>query len=162
VVLSTVARDPLKQWGAERWAALADLLVVQGERVLLTHGPGEADQVRRVTHAMRRVPWRVRGVDTPARLAALVRRADLWVGHDGGPKHVAAAAGVPTVSVIRAGLGPVWTDTSPGSPHRFVEGPGAARDPRGGLDALAVAEVAAAVRTALAERFGGGPQPDRS
>jgi heptosyltransferase III len=152
VAVSAVARDPRKQWGAERWAALADLLVEEGSRVLLTHGPGEEEQVRRVARAMRGVPVHARAVDTPGRLAALYERATLWVGHDGGPKHVAVAAGVPTVSVIRAGLGPAWTDTSPGSPHRFVDGAGTAADPRGGLDALTVVEVARVVFGALTAR----------
>jgi ADP-heptose:LPS heptosyltransferase len=158
VALSAVARDPRKQWGVARWAAVADALAEAGARVLLTHGPGEEEQVRAVAEAMRHAPVRGHAPTTVRQLAALFARCALWLGNDGGAKHLAVAAGVPTVSVIRAGEATVWTDPSPGSPHRYVEGPAPTPDQRGGIDAVTVEQVLAtagpALRAALAARAG--------
>jgi ADP-heptose:LPS heptosyltransferase len=62
------------------------------------------------------------GRTTIRELAALYRRCALWVGNDGGPKHVAVAAGTPTLTVIRYPLGPIWTDDAASVPHRYVQG----------------------------------------
>jgi heptosyltransferase III len=121
VALSAVALQRFKQWGAERWARVGDGLAEAGARVLLTGGPGEEAQVRAVADAMRRPAVHGYGRTTLRELAALYARCALWVGNDGGPKHVAVAAGTPTLTVIRAGLGRGWTDVKRG--HRYVEGP---------------------------------------
>jgi heptosyltransferase-3 len=149
VALSAVARDPLKQWGTARWAAVADALEEEGVRVLLTHGPGEEEQAREVAAAMRRTPALGHGPTTVRQLAALFARCALWIGNDGGPKHLAVAAGTPTVSVVRATEGRVWTDDSPGSPHRCVEGEGTQRGGRGGIDAVTPERVLEVIRPAL-------------
>jgi ADP-heptose:LPS heptosyltransferase len=158
VALSAVARDPRKQWGTARWAAVADALAEAGVPILLTHGPGEGEQESAVAEAMCGAPVRGHAPTTVRQLAALFARCALWLGNDGGPKHLAVAAGVPTVSVIRAGEATVWTDPSPGSPHRFVEGPAPTPDHRGGIDAVTVEQVLAvavpALRAARAARTG--------
>jgi ADP-heptose:LPS heptosyltransferase len=158
VALSAVARDPRKQWGVARWAAVADAIAEAGIPILLTHGPGEEEQERAVAEAMRHAPVRGHAPTTVRQLAALFARCALWLGNDGGPKHLAVAAGVPTVSVIRSGEATVWTDPSPGSPHRFVEGPVPTPDHRGGIDAVTAEQVLAvaesALRAALASRTG--------
>jgi ADP-heptose:LPS heptosyltransferase len=51
------------------------------------------------------------------------------VGNDGGPKHVASAAGVPTITVFRWQIWPVWTDTARPGLHQAVDAP-----PPGGCD----------------------------
>lgn len=121
--LSPVSRIALKQWGAERWAAVADRLVAEGLRVVLTNGPRELDQVRDVVSRMTQpAAWDV-GVDTVGRLAALYERCTVWLGNDGGAKHIAVGVGVPSVTVARPGLGAVWTDTRAGSAHRVFDPP---------------------------------------
>jgi heptosyltransferase III len=120
VALSAVALQPFKQWGAERWARVGDGLAGAGARVLLTGGPGEDAQVAAVAEAMRGPAVRGYGRTTLRELAAIYARCALWVGNDGGPKHVAAAAGTRTLTVIRTGLGSGWTDLAGG--HRYVEG----------------------------------------
>jgi heptosyltransferase III len=123
VVVSAVSREGYKNWGLGRWAEVADGLIDAGAQVLLTNGPGELDQVETVVGQMRRTPFWNHGTTTVRQMAALYERCDLWVGNDGGPKHLAVAAGVPTVTVIRWTHGPNWTDTRPGSPHVFLERP---------------------------------------
>jgi ADP-heptose:LPS heptosyltransferase len=121
VAVSAVALQAYKQWGAERWARVADGLAAAGCRVLLTRGPGEEEQLRAVTRAMRGAAPPAAAPATLRELAAIYERCALWVGNDGGPKHVAVAAGTPTLTVIRSGLGRTWTEVEAG--HRFVEGP---------------------------------------
>lgn len=140
VAVSPVARHAFKQWGAERWAGVADSLLAEGVHVLLTHGPGEQEQAAAVVTHMRHEPvWRY-GHTTIKQLAALYARAALWVGNDGGPKHLAAAAGTPTISVARSRLGSVWSDLRPGSGQLAVEPP-----PGHDLSTLSVGEVGDAV-----------------
>jgi ADP-heptose:LPS heptosyltransferase len=129
--LSPVSRIALKQWGADRWAGVGDRLVEEGFRVVLTNGPGELDQVRDVVSRMTKpAAWDL-GVDTVGRLAALYERCGVWLGNDGGAKHIAAGVGVPTVTVARPGLGAVWTDTRAGSAHRVFDPPAPASCARG-------------------------------
>jgi ADP-heptose:LPS heptosyltransferase len=110
IAISPVARHEFKQWGAANWARVADVFAQEGWRVLITSGPGEADQAAAVARAMRHsAVWRY-GPTTIRELAALYQRCALWLGNDGGPKHIAVAAGTPTVTVYRRRLGGVWSD----------------------------------------------------
>jgi heptosyltransferase-3 len=119
--VSPVSRRAYKQWGADRWAAVADALTRRGLRILITHGPGERDQAEAVTRGMQAPGVCADEATSVRQLAALYERCVLWLGNDGGAKHVAVAAGVPTVTVSRWGLGPVWTDMRPGSGHTAIE-----------------------------------------
>lgn len=121
VAISPVSHEAIKQWGAERWAAVGDGLTAAGVRVLITSGPGEREQAAAVAERMAApVVWDY-GRTTVRELAALYQRCALWVGNDGGPKHVAAAAGTPTLTVIRYPLGPIWTNDTGAVPHRYVQ-----------------------------------------
>lgn len=100
-----------KLWGAERFGALADALwATHGLRSLVTHGPGEAELARQVIASSRL------GAARPASLSlkgfyALARRAEVYVGGDTGPTHLAIAAGAPVVGLF----GPTewWRNGSP-------------------------------------------------
>ena len=121
VALSPVARHAFKQWGTENWAHVADELARQGAQILVTHGPGEAEQARAVAAAMRHPPVVNHGATTIHELGALYERCTLWLGNDGGPKHVAAAVKTPTLAVFRRRLGAVWSDLRPGSGQYAID-----------------------------------------
>jgi heptosyltransferase II len=129
VAISPISREAYKQWGSDRWAAVADLVAEQGARVILTSGPGERAALAEVAGRMRSTPVWDYGPTTIEELAAVLTRCSLWAGNDGGSKHVAAAAGIPTVSVVRWQIGPVWTDPTAAAPQRFLD-----REPPGGCD----------------------------
>jgi ADP-heptose:LPS heptosyltransferase len=57
--------------------------------------------------------WQYGGT-TIAELVALYEQCSLWMGNDGGPKHLAVAAGTPSVTVYRKQLGGVWSDDADG------------------------------------------------
>lgn len=91
-----------KLWPLENWRSLADRIVRElGIQPVLTWG-SEAE--RTAAEAIREgcggaaILW-PRG--TLPELVALLARADLAVGGDTGPIHIAAAVGTPTVSLYR-------------------------------------------------------------
>ncbi len=110
VAVSPVSKHEFKQWGVANWARVGDALAEAGALVLITSGPGEEEKAEAVARAMKHeAVWRY-GRTTVRQLAALYQRCVLWVGNDGGPKHIATAAGTPTVTVYRRQLGGVWSD----------------------------------------------------
>lgn len=110
VAISPVAKHAFKQWGAERWAAVADALAEAGASILITSGPGEEEQARAVAERMKQPALWQYERPTLRGLVAMYEQCALWVGNDGGPKHLAVAAGVPTVAVYRQRMGRVWSD----------------------------------------------------
>jgi heptosyltransferase-2 len=152
------AFGPSKLWPPERIAALASRLETRGVRVVLL-GSADARALGDRVQAAAAGPLRsLVGRDRPALLAALLSELDAFVGADSGPAHVAAAVGVPTVTLF----GP--TDpraTAPSGPRpRVLWGrPPCAPCFRSEcpidhrcLRAIEVAEVEAAVVAALADR----------
>jgi heptosyltransferase-2 len=109
-----------KHWPAEHFAALArDLVDRRGSGVLVLCGPAERDLALRIVSLARR-PGVFSLADRPVWLGltkACVRRCDLLVTTDSGPRHFAAAFGRPVVTLF----GPThipWTETyHPGAVH---------------------------------------------
>ncbi len=86
-----------KAWPAERFAALVHALQNVGSaEITVIGGRREAQHLERV--AAQRVP--VRAFSGLAEFIAALRGADLYIGCDAGPLHVAAAARVPTISLF--------------------------------------------------------------
>ena len=91
-----------RQWPAEHFAVLIDLLVLDHDvDVFLIGGPDEtevaAEVLDRVTHkeAVRSLVGLTDLTDLPALLAS----AALFVGNNSGPQHIAAGLGIPTVGI---------------------------------------------------------------
>jgi heptosyltransferase-2 len=102
-----------KFWPAPSFARLAqDLVETRGARVLVLCGPGEREQARNIGRLANR-PHVFPLADEPLSLGltkALIRRSDLLVTTDSGPRHFAAAFDRPVVSLF----GPTfiaWTET---------------------------------------------------
>lgn len=91
-----------KLWSLDLWQELANCLAKQGNsRLLLTWGDDDEHRAALTIQAAageKTVIW-PRG--TLPELAALLKRADLVIGGDTGPVHIAAAVGTKTVSVYR-------------------------------------------------------------
>jgi heptosyltransferase-1 len=90
-----------KLWALENWQQLAVRLCDAGMQPLLTWGNEDeltAAEAIRAASGDRALVWS-RG--TLPDLVALLQRADLVVGGDTGPIHIAAAVGTPTVSLFR-------------------------------------------------------------
>jgi lipopolysaccharide heptosyltransferase I len=90
-----------KRWPPARWAALAkELRARHGLPVLLTAGPGEEAVAGEVAALSEGAARPAPATDSLARLGALLSRANLVVGADTGPVHLAALLGVPTVALF--------------------------------------------------------------
>jgi heptosyltransferase-2 len=101
-----------KCWPAEKYAAVSDALVREaGARVVASLGPKEkviADALRSAA----REPLEV-FIDPPLGLGplkALVKRCDLLITNDTGPRHFAAAFSRPVITVFGSS-DPAWTET---------------------------------------------------
>lgn len=101
-----------KCWPAEHYAALSDAIVRRyGASVVASLGPREREIAERLKAAARE-PIDVFN-DPPLGLGplkALIRRCDLLVTNDTGPRHFAAAFGVPVVTIFGSS-DPAWTHT---------------------------------------------------
>jgi ADP-heptose:LPS heptosyltransferase len=158
VAISPVSRTRYKQWGAERWAMVADALVESGVPILLTSGPTERAQVQAVIDHMHQPVVSDCSATSVHELGALYERCALWAGNDGGLKHVAAATGTPTVAVCRWRQSQRWSDPGAGSGQYALEAPPlqgcdlrcAKCSHLGCLMAVSVQSVFEAVRGALA------------
>ncbi len=99
-----------KMWSAERYAALADMLVeTTGSQIIINAAPPERRIAGWVARAMRTVPA-VNFADrdnTLGLLKALLRRCDLLVTNDTGARHLAAAAGIGIVTIFGS-TDPEW------------------------------------------------------
>ena len=102
---------PTKLWSPERFGDLADQLWShQGLHSLVTYGPGEEGLADRVLHSARSGKTRVVSISLKG-FYALARRAQVYVGGDTGPTHIAVAANTPIVGLF----GPTewWRNGSP-------------------------------------------------
>jgi heptosyltransferase-2 len=100
-----------KIYPAGRFASVADRLIDEfGAQVVLNAAPAERPIAQAVEKGMNRVPLlNLAAVDnTLGLLKALVRRSALMVTNDTGPRHFAAAFGVPVVTIFGA-TDPDWT-----------------------------------------------------
>jgi len=123
--------SPAKNWPPARFAALARVL--GPTPWLLVEGPADVDAARALASSESVVP--ARGLSARA-LGVLLAHAGLFVGHDSGVTHLAAAWGVPTLALF----GP--TDPALWSPvGRRVA---VLRSSTGSMLDLSVADVAAA------------------
>lgn len=103
--LAIGASEPAKNWGSERFAALAEALTRRGCGVLLLGGPAERDMAAAIVErlpAERRA--QVLALTQPSVLtsAAALRQCDYCVGNDTGILNVAAATDVPCLGLFGA------------------------------------------------------------
>jgi ADP-heptose:LPS heptosyltransferase len=113
VGLVAAGTRPIKTWPASHAASLARRLLEAGYRVLLLAGPGEQALAARLESLAPGI-----GTLPPcdvATLAAVIAGLTAVVGTDSGPRHLAAALGIPSF----AWFGPTHPDTwsPPGAIH---------------------------------------------
>lgn len=109
-ILNPGGNNPAKRWPIERFADLADHLARRhGLRVLLNGSPGERDLIEQIAGRCQAPPVRLPDLGmTLGSLKAVIRGARLMVTNDTGPRHIAAAFGVPLVSLFGP-TDPRWT-----------------------------------------------------
>jgi ADP-heptose:LPS heptosyltransferase len=109
---------PTRQWPGAHFSALVDMLSERlGARVLLLWGPGEEAQVQAIAAASRSHPVLIPPWDLHT-LAALLAQADLFIGCNSAPLHIAVSQGIPTLTIMGATLSVSWIPPEP--QHRVV------------------------------------------
>jgi len=116
IAASIGTKSPLNDWGAENWRALlAQLGRDYGHHALVLLG--SADERERSDELARSWPGasaNLCGGPSPRLSAAILAEARLFIGHDSGPMHLAAAAGAPVVGVFSARCHPGrWYPSGP-------------------------------------------------
>ncbi len=120
IAASVGTKSPLNDWGADNWRALLAGL----NEGFPDHGLvliGSADESERSAELIRM--WagpsaNLCGQLTPRVSAALLAQARLFIGHDSGPLHLAAASGAPVIGIYSARCRPgQWF---PGGPRTTV------------------------------------------
>ena len=117
VGLAPATRRPIRAWKEDRFSVVADNLLRSGAHVLFLWGPGEKELVERVSGLIQ-VPNESRQLvlippEVPLiKLAALISKCSCVLAVDNGPKNMAVALGVPTLTLS----GP--TNPKSFDPHR--------------------------------------------
>lgn len=104
LVVSPSSSHALRNWRAERYAAVIDHAAARGLRVLLTGGPSQAERrmADTILAAARSRPVDLTGKDTLKKAQALFGRASMLLTPDSGPMHMANAAGCKVIGLHAA------------------------------------------------------------
>jgi ADP-heptose:LPS heptosyltransferase len=91
-----------KDWGDNNWESLLrDLTGAIGDLALVAIGAGsDHSRAQRLLTSWRGPSANLCGECEPRVSAAVLERAALFVGHDSGPMHLAAAVGAPVVAIF--------------------------------------------------------------
>jgi ADP-heptose:LPS heptosyltransferase len=99
VVFHAAARSPAKLWPVASWRTLITMMAEAGlPRPALVGGLSDRALGQQIAHGLPVADWT--GRFTLREAAAHLAQADAVVGVDSGPGHLAAAAGVPVVSLM--------------------------------------------------------------
>lgn len=120
-----------KCWPLKRFVHLSQALEKASYQTLWLHGPADAHIATALaTHLPTCCLLASPG---PARLAALIQKARLFIGNDSGPAHMAAAVGTPTMVLFGPTDPRIWR---PPHPHVVV-----IQAPNSNLESLQVSTV---------------------
>jgi asparagine synthase (glutamine-hydrolysing) len=150
IAISVGGKERRKDWGDANWRELLRLLAANRRRIAVVF-IGAAEEFDRCEDLARAWPGRsvnLCGRLTPRESAAAMQCAALYLGHDCGPMHLAAAVGTPCVAIFGDFNKPRrWHPIGPS--HRVIH------DMRG-IERISPASVYAEVSAALS------PAPDRA
>ena len=105
LIISPSSSHALRNWRAERYAAVADHAArALGMRVVLCGGPGAAERAMgdSIVRRMQAQPLDLIGRDTLKRALALYQRSFAVLTPDAGPMHMANAAGTKVIGLHAA------------------------------------------------------------
>jgi O-antigen biosynthesis protein len=101
IVVQPGGGSPIKQWPVEHFANLADLLESKHRaQIVLIGGADEvaiAKRIQRLTRGNRTIS--LVGRTSLSDLETILKAADLMIGNNSGPHHLAAALGTPTIGI---------------------------------------------------------------
>lgn len=156
VAIAPGSRRTDKLWMPECFAEVADRLANEHALTpLFVCGPGEEAQVAAVRNQMKSPSWFNANRPSLPQVQATLEQCALFVGNDTGLRHMAVAAGIPTVAIFGQPRPSNWTP--PNDPRHQSLGADAkvravrdsSSDGRRCLSSITVESVLQAVRKAL-------------
>jgi len=100
VAVNVVALWETKLWDDEKFAALADRIVLELRKKVVFTGGKDRMPIDKILSRMTYQAVNVAGSTTLRELACLYEQADVVVSTDSGPMHLSAAVGTPTVALF--------------------------------------------------------------
>jgi ADP-heptose:LPS heptosyltransferase len=100
-----------KNWPPAKFAELAVELANKGFTPLLLQGPADSSAVAATLERADKIP--VLADESPTTLKGVLAHAQLFVGNDAGPTHLAALMGVPTVAIFGPSDPVRWSPVGP-------------------------------------------------
>lgn len=135
VVLHPGSGSETKNWPIENWIGLGAAILAKGDRLVIIAGEADAGRIQKL-----RAAWKQPSVQFAENLrlphVAALLEDTLFIGHDSGISHVAAAAGARCLLLFG------WTDPEIWAPKN--ENVTVLRAPNGKIAELAVDDVIAA------------------
>lgn len=124
-----------KNWPLESWIEFLETLLTQKTaRILVTGGESDGPRLQRLRELFGNRITFLENLPLTT-LGAVLSRSSLFVGHDSGISHLAAAAGAPCVLLFGPTDPQIWAPQNVGV--QVIQAPG------GALDALEVRDVVA-------------------
>lgn len=109
ILLHPGSRSPYRLWPMERFAAVCDRLQDElGVQVFVVSGPGEVALVKQIREHARTHVVAIEQRLTVGQFAALLTQFDLFLCHDSGPMHIAAAVDTPVVALFGSQNAAIW------------------------------------------------------
>jgi heptosyltransferase-3 len=104
IAISTGTKNQSNDWGINNWQLLLAQLSnkLPGWKLMVIGAPDEAAVAEQCIQSWGKEAVNLCGKTTPRESAAILKNATVFVGHDSGPIHLAAAVGVPCVGIYSA------------------------------------------------------------
>ncbi len=122
VLVHPGSRSAYRIWPAERFAAVCDRLQDElGAQVFLVAGPAEQPLVRQIRSQAKTHLIALERSLPVGEFSALAAQFDVFLCHDSGPMHVAAAVGTPVVALFGSQNATIWRPL--GERHTVLQTP---------------------------------------
>ena len=110
ISISPTARRHFNRWHLDRYAEICDWLISEHTaKIMLVWGPGEKEWVEKISQLTRNEVIISEPTPTLQELGAILEKCDLHIGNDNGTKHIAAAVGLPTITIYGPHSHISWT-----------------------------------------------------
>jgi len=107
VVINPFTTWESKNWYLSRYFELAEKLIEEGYYIIFTGSKSDREKIEKFEAINNDNYVNLAGKTSLKELAAVYKRADLYIGGDTGPTHLAAALGLKVISL----MGPTDSDT---------------------------------------------------
>jgi ADP-heptose:LPS heptosyltransferase len=122
VVIHAGTGAAVKLWRTEAWAYCANVLTTTfppNLRIILTGSKHERPMLEAIAQGMAQTPLLITDA-TVGQLAAVLKRAQLVLGVDSGPLHLAVAQSTPTIEIFGPTDAHIFGPWGPAAQHRVI------------------------------------------